>query len=83
MLVLLPATELELTWAISRLNLALAPHVQGNLLTMVRAVEAYALDHLDTLSELDLNPIMVGKDGTVTAVDALIISGVVSGRGAP
>ena len=82
-LVLLPATQRELNFAISNLNLTLAPGVRGRLMAMVRAVEAYALANPNTLSELDLNPVVVGQNGTVTAVDALIISGVDSANESP
>lgn len=38
----------------------------------IMAIAAYAGDNLDTLSELDVNPLMVGENGVV-AVDALIV----------
>jgi len=38
----------------------------------IMAIAAYAGEHLDTLSELDVNPLMVGENGAV-AVDALIV----------
>jgi acyl-CoA synthetase (NDP forming) len=38
----------------------------------IMAIAAYAGENLDTLSELDVNPLMVGKNGAV-AVDALIV----------
>ena len=62
-LVLLPATERTLLAAIRTLELALEPEAEENLLRMSRAVEAYALDHLHQLAELDLNPVIVRQDG--------------------
>jgi acyl-CoA synthetase (NDP forming) len=38
----------------------------------ILAIASYAGEHLDTLSELDVNPLMVSEDGAV-AVDALIV----------
>ena len=38
----------------------------------VMAIAAFAGAHLDTLAELDVNPLMVGPAGAV-AVDALIV----------
>jgi acetate---CoA ligase (ADP-forming) len=38
----------------------------------IMAISAYAGAHLDTLAELDVNPLMVSEDGAV-AVDALIV----------
>mgnify|MGYP001170109623 CR=1 FL=1 len=38
----------------------------------VMAIAAYAARHLDTLAELDVNPLMVGENGAI-AVDALIL----------
>ena len=38
----------------------------------IMAIAAYAGHNLDTLSELDVNPLMVGADGAI-AVDALIV----------
>lgn len=38
----------------------------------IMAIAAYASHNLDTLSELDVNPLMVGENGAV-AVDALIV----------
>lgn len=77
-LVLLPATERTLLAAIRTLELALEPEAEENLLRMSRAVEAYALDHLHQLAELDLNPVIVRQDGSMIAVDALIITGSVA-----
>ncbi|ANY82017.1 hypothetical protein BB934_23685 [Microvirga ossetica] len=38
----------------------------------IMAIASYAGEHLDTLSELDVNPLMVSENGAV-AVDALIV----------
>jgi hypothetical protein len=38
----------------------------------IMAIAAYAGENLDTLSELDVNPLMVSENGAV-AVDALIV----------
>lgn len=44
----------------------------------VMAIAGYAAAHLDTLAELDVNPLMVGETGAV-AVDALIVEARPSG----
>lgn len=74
-LALLPATERELRGAVAKLNLELEPRAMVNLLAMLRCVEAYALDHLDELAELDINPVIVRADASMVAVDALVIVG--------
>ena len=72
-LVLIPATDRELHGALSRLGLGLEPGARQNLLKTLRSVEAYALDNLETLSELDVNPVIVRSDTSVVAVDALAV----------
>ncbi|MGC4251721.1 MAG: acetate--CoA ligase family protein [Sphingobium sp.] len=44
----------------------------GKVVDAIAAVAGYAADHLDSLVELDVNPLMIYPDGAV-AVDALII----------
>ena len=56
-----------------RLGLGLEPGARQNLLKTLRSVEAYALDNLETLSELDVNPVIVRSDTSVVAVDALAV----------
>ena len=74
-LALLPASERELRGALAKLGLALDSLATKNLLKTLRSVEAYALDHLNELSELDLNPVIVRADSSVVAVDALVVVG--------
>ena len=74
-LALLPATDRELRGALAKLNLELEPRALVNLLAMLRGVEAYTLDHLVQLAELDVNPVIVKADGSVFAVDALAVVG--------
>jgi len=44
----------------------------------IMAIASYAGEHLDTLSELDVNPLMVSENGAV-AVDALIVEAPMAG----
>ena len=74
-LALLPASERELRGALAKLGLALDALAIKNLLKTLRSVEAYALDHLNELSELDLNPVIVRADSSVVAVDAVVVVG--------
>ncbi|WP_299506782.1 acetate--CoA ligase family protein [Cypionkella sp.] len=77
---LLPASRNDIEAALRSLkSFALLDGFRGrpqvNLTPVIDAIEAitaYAGDHLDTLMELDVNPLMVFENGVV-AVDALII----------
>ena len=42
---------------------------------IAEAVAAFAIANRETLAALDLNPVIVARDGRVVAVDALIESG--------
>jgi acyl-CoA synthetase (NDP forming) len=76
---LLPTTDGAIRQAV--LNLRSAALLQGfrnreaadlgSLVTAIRAVADYACENAAQLLELDVNPLLVGADGT-TAVDALI-----------
>ncbi|MFJ3372249.1 acetate--CoA ligase family protein [Pseudomonas sp. NPDC086251] len=76
---LLPTTEGAIRQAL--LSLRSAPLLQGfrgreaadldALVAAIRAVADYACENVAQLLELDVNPLLVGADGT-TAVDALI-----------
>lgn len=72
-LVLLPAGERELDAALARLG----PPANGlaALRQAARTVEAFALAHRDSLVELDINPVLVTRDGGAVAVDALVVMG--------
>ena len=74
-LALLPATDRELHGAIAQLDLGLTHEANKELLAILRSVESYALDHLDELRELDVNPVIVRADDSVLAVDALAVPG--------
>ena len=76
---LLPVTRSEVEAALRGLkSFALLDGFRGRpaarldpVIDAIMAVAAYAADSIDTLGELDVNPLMVGADGAV-AVDALI-----------
>jgi acetate---CoA ligase (ADP-forming) len=76
---LLPASEQDVRKAL--LGLKLGPLLTGYrgsapadldaLVRNVMAIARFAQDHAETLLELDVNPLLVSKDGAV-AVDALV-----------
>jgi acetate---CoA ligase (ADP-forming) len=45
----------------------------GTLVDVIMRVQRLAVDHADTLAELDVNPLLVGPDGAV-ALDALVVA---------
>ena len=45
---------------------------QSALISAVQAIAAFALDQREQLVELDVNPLILDADGSVTAVDALL-----------
>lgn len=84
---LLPTTDSAIRAAL--LNLRSASLLQGfrgrpaanldALVSAIRAVADYACENAGQLMELDVNPLMVGANGT-TAVDALIRLGQAQGE---
>ncbi|HEX4508347.1 MAG TPA: acetate--CoA ligase family protein [Alphaproteobacteria bacterium] len=83
-LMAMPAAAHEIYAAIAGLKAArlLAGHRGkpagdiGATIAAILAIQAFALDHLDRLAELDVNPLMVRPKGSgVVAVDALISLG--------
>lgn len=84
---MLPTTDSAIRAAL--LNLRSASLLQGfrgrpaanldALVSAIRAVADYACENAGQLMELDVNPLMVGANGT-TAVDALIRLGQAQGE---
>ena len=75
-LLLLPASVQQITAAVSGLaitqQLRLDEATQSALVSAVQAIAAFALDQREQLVELDVNPLILDADGSVTAVDALV-----------
>ncbi len=74
-LVLLPASDREVSAVVEGLGLDLTVNATANLLDAIRAVERFALAHADTVQELDINPVLLSRDDSVVAVDALVVLG--------
>lgn len=74
-LVLLPASDRELMAVVDRLDLGLSPKATLNLIAAARSVERFALAEADRIHELDINPVLVRRDDSVIAVDALVVLG--------
>ena len=72
-LVLLPAPANDLAMALHDLGLGLDDTAASSVLRAMTAVAAFATEHAGTLSELDVNPLIVGADGVAIAVDALVV----------
>jgi acyl-CoA synthetase (NDP forming) len=75
MLVLLPSTPTSFNEALSVIDPGLTQPARDNVLSTMHLVARFAIDNADSLVELDINPIIVSSDGTVTAVDALTVIG--------
>jgi acyl-CoA synthetase (NDP forming) len=71
--VLLPLVEADLVKAMTSIGLNQDSLGHDAMLTAVRAVAAYALDHKDRLQTLDVNPVIVTTSGDAIAADALIV----------
>ncbi len=80
-LVLLPATQREFEAALDRVVTGLTPLARANTIAAMQSVATFAVDHADSLAELDINPLIVGADDSVTAVDALLITGETASNG--
>ncbi|MEM7292590.1 MAG: acetate--CoA ligase family protein, partial [Pseudomonadota bacterium] len=74
-LVLLPATPREFEAALICVDPGLTPNAREQLLQAMNAVADFACAHADRIIELDINPLIVGHDSAVTAVDALVVMG--------
>ena len=71
---LLPVSAMELGRFVDAAR-ALAPlshRAREGVLAAATVVAAYAVSHYDSLLALDINPLIVGVDDSVTAVDVLI-----------
>ena len=76
-----PATRDEIASAVKGLKVSAlidgfrgrSPGDRGALVEMVLAIQRFALDHADSLVELDVNPVIVRpRGGGAVAVDALM-----------
>ena len=74
-LVLLPATRHALETALARVEPNLSPAAFANVVSAMRAVAEFAVANAHRLAELDVNPLLVGADDSVVAVDALLVTG--------
>ncbi|MEM7406556.1 MAG: acetate--CoA ligase family protein [Pseudomonadota bacterium] len=80
---LLPTTRIEIDTAVGRLHVAKVlkgyrnaePADWAGLVDQIERIAAFAGSHADTLIEIDVNPLLVRRDGAV-AVDALIVESV-------
>ena len=73
-LTLLPADDSTLERTFDRLGLDLkVSKGRQSVVRAMRAVAEFAADHADKLVELDVNPLLVLKDGSAMAVDALVV----------
>ncbi len=77
--ILLPTEERRIRRRLSTLLavrcLARPEYAVDALTAAAVAVARFAEQHRDTLVELDVNPLMVGRDGRAVAADALIVLG--------
>ncbi|MEM9331231.1 MAG: acetate--CoA ligase family protein [Pseudomonadota bacterium] len=72
--ILLPLQTNDLAQAFCKLGIHNHPAIEG-FETCCKAVAAYALANTDTLITLDVNPVMLGANGSAVATDALIVLG--------
>ncbi len=72
-LVLIPASDREISIALDRLLLPDERVTRDELFAAIRAVEDFARANADRLVELDVNPVMLKRDGSVVAADALVV----------
>ena len=71
--VLLPLVEIDLKNALQIIGLT--PDLPGyqSILEAAHSIANYAIDHVNHIESLDVNPIIVNKTGDAIATDALII----------
>ncbi len=75
-MVLLPASDRALERSLDRLrHHGLNDEARQSVLAALRAVARFAKDHAGELVEMDVNPLLVLRDGSVVAVDALLVLG--------
>ena len=74
-LVLLPSTRRGYEMALRRIALGLSPAAFDNVVAAMDCVAQFSLANTDKLAELDINPLIVRRDDTVVAVDALVVYG--------
>ena len=74
---LLPVARGAIDLALAGLGVTagLDPAARARVGDIAEAVAAFAIANRETLAALDLNPVIVARDGRVVAVDALIESG--------
>lgn len=74
---LLPASRHAIDRALAGLDVtaALDPAARARVADIAQAIANYAVDNRETLVALDINPVIVARDGRVLAVDALIETG--------
>lgn len=68
---LLPLSDCELERALTNLGLAKHPAV-GALRSACKAVADFAVSHCERLTTLDVNPVILTRDGEAIAADALV-----------
>ncbi|MEM7123101.1 MAG: acetate--CoA ligase family protein [Pseudomonadota bacterium] len=72
-LALIPASDREMTAVLDRLSIPLECTARANLVATIRAIERFAMANAERLAELDVNPVMVRRDGSTVAADALVV----------
>ncbi len=70
---LLPLNDQELDAVLIRFGLAEGVLGRDSLLQVMISTAAFATEHADTISELDINPVILNADGDAIAADAFII----------
>ena len=72
--VLLPLIDADLLVAMECVGLDSAALGHNEMKQAIHAVAAYAIDHVDELESLDVNPVIVTANGEAIATDALIVN---------
>jgi hypothetical protein len=70
---LLPLNDQELDAVLIRFGLAEGVLGRDSLLQVMISTAAFATEHADTISELDINPVILNTDGDAIAADVFII----------
>ena len=76
---LLPASETDIERALTELRVCrlldgyrgAQPADKAAVIRAIRSIEAYVVDHADTVEEIEVNPLLCTRDGAIAA-DALI-----------
>ena len=74
LLLLLPARSREYVAALKRICPELTNRSTDKVVEVISGVADFAIDHAESLLELDINPVIIDIDGGVTAVDALLVT---------